>query len=81
MSTPAFFADLSQLDHRWGWFLALGILLIVLGIIALVYTPAATLASVLVLGWLIFLAASSKRYMHSMGADGVACFSTLRAAH
>jgi uncharacterized membrane protein HdeD (DUF308 family) len=32
MSTPAFFADLSQLDHRWGWFLELGILLIVLGI-------------------------------------------------
>ncbi len=48
-------ADLEYLGHRWGWFLVLGMLLIVLGIIALVYTPAATIASVLVLGWLIFL--------------------------
>ena len=38
MSTPALF---THLHHRWGWFLALGIILIVLGIIALVYTPAA----------------------------------------
>ena len=55
MSTPALFADLSKLDHRWGWFLALGILLLALGIVALVYTPAATIASVLVLGWFMFL--------------------------
>jgi uncharacterized membrane protein HdeD (DUF308 family) len=40
--------------HKWGWFLALGILLVVLGIVALAYTPAATLACVLVLGWLMF---------------------------
>jgi uncharacterized membrane protein HdeD (DUF308 family) len=51
MSSPAL---LTHLHHRWGWFLALGIILIVLGIIALVYTPAATLATVLVLGWLMF---------------------------
>jgi uncharacterized membrane protein HdeD (DUF308 family) len=43
-----------EIRHKWGWFLAMGILLIVLGIIALVYTPAATLATVLVLGWLMF---------------------------
>lgn len=55
MSAPALFADFDQLHRRWGWFLVLGIVLIVLGIIALVYTPAATLASVLVLGWLMFV--------------------------
>lgn len=50
-------APLTSLEHlhkSWGWFLALGIILAVLGIIALVYTPAATIASVLVLGWLMF---------------------------
>jgi len=53
MSTGVLLADLPQLHQRWGWFLVLGILLIALGIIALVYTPAATLASVIVLGWLM----------------------------
>ena len=42
-----------QIRHRWGWFLVLGIILIVLGLFALVYIPAATLASVLVLAWLM----------------------------
>jgi uncharacterized membrane protein HdeD (DUF308 family) len=54
ISTPPLFADFAILHHRWGWFLVLGILLIVLGIIALVYTQVATLASILVLGWLMF---------------------------
>lgn len=42
-----------QIRHRWGWFLVLGIILIVLGLFALIYIPAATLASVLALGWLM----------------------------
>lgn len=53
MSTSAPLADLEHVHNRWGWFLALGIALIVLGIIALAYIPAATLGSVLVLGWLM----------------------------
>jgi uncharacterized membrane protein HdeD (DUF308 family) len=44
-----------HLGRRWGWFLVLGILLIVLGIVALVFARAATLASVLILGWLMLL--------------------------
>jgi uncharacterized membrane protein HdeD (DUF308 family) len=39
-----------------GWFLALGILLIVAGTLAIVYDVAATLLSVLFFGWLLIIA-------------------------
>jgi uncharacterized membrane protein HdeD (DUF308 family) len=51
---PPFPVNAEDLGHKWGWFLVLGILLILLGVAALVYTPAATLASALILGWLMF---------------------------
>jgi uncharacterized membrane protein HdeD (DUF308 family) len=72
MSTPALSAEFERLHHRWGWFLGLGILLIVLGIIALVYTPAATLASVLVLGWLMFFSGimEAVQAFHARGWGG-----------
>lgn len=54
MLTPAPLNSLERLHKSWGWFLALGILLAVLGGIALTFIPAATLGSVLVLGWLMF---------------------------
>jgi uncharacterized membrane protein HdeD (DUF308 family) len=44
---------IEDIRHKWGWFLALGIALIVIGIIALSIIPAATLATVVVLGWLM----------------------------
>lgn len=53
MVTPVPLSEIDYLHHSWGWLLALGIVLIVLGIIALAFIPAATLASVLVLGWLM----------------------------
>src|SRR5260370_37313878 len=37
----------------WGWFLALGSTLMVLGVIALFMIPYATIAGVLVLAWLM----------------------------
>lgn len=52
---PKVFGFFDFPNDKWGWFLVLGILLIVLGAVALVFTPAATLASVLILGWLMFL--------------------------
>jgi uncharacterized membrane protein HdeD (DUF308 family) len=52
--TPLFY-DLEKLHRRWGWFLLLGIILILLGTVALVITPAATLGTVLVLGWLLVI--------------------------
>jgi len=73
MATTRFSADVEHLGQRWRWFLVLGILLIVLGIIALVYTPAATLASVLVLGWLMFFSGivEAVHAFHARGWGGV----------
>lgn len=64
---------LDDLGRRWGWFLALGMLLILLGIIALVFTPAATLASVLILGWLMFFSGivEAVHAFHARGWGGV----------
>jgi hypothetical protein len=54
MTTAAPLTGLEHLRKSWGWFLALGIVMVVLGVIALTFIPAATLGSVLVLGWLMF---------------------------
>jgi uncharacterized membrane protein HdeD (DUF308 family) len=53
MTATLVIADGDSLRHKWGWFLGLGIALILLGTIALVIVPAATLATVIVLGWLM----------------------------
>lgn len=45
--------DIVNQSHNWGWLLALGIVMILLGSIALFIMPAATLATILVLGWLL----------------------------
>jgi uncharacterized membrane protein HdeD (DUF308 family) len=54
VTTPLFF-DLENLRHRWGWLLALGIVMIILGTIAFFIAPAATIGTVLVLGWLLVI--------------------------
>ncbi len=46
---------LGALGKRWGWFLALGILLIVLGTIALGSSVTMTLASMVFVGWLMIV--------------------------
>jgi uncharacterized membrane protein HdeD (DUF308 family) len=51
----AFHTGLHELRRHWGWYLALGIALIILGIIALGNSLLATLASMLVLGWLLII--------------------------
>ncbi len=53
--TTPLFLEFENLRHRWGWFLLLGIvmLLIVLGTVAFIIAPAATIGTVMVLGWLI----------------------------
>jgi len=53
MSTNATLIGLEQVRPRWGWFLALGIILMGIGVMALAFIPVATLGSVLVLGWLM----------------------------
>jgi uncharacterized membrane protein HdeD (DUF308 family) len=51
--TNALLSEVEDLRHKWGWFLLLGIVLICLGMAALLMTPVATVAAVLVLGWLM----------------------------
>jgi uncharacterized membrane protein HdeD (DUF308 family) len=54
METNFSIADsFAQLKLRWGWLLALGVALIVLGTVALGDTLAVTLVSVLLVGWLL----------------------------
>ena len=45
----------SELRSKWGWFVALGILMIVAGFIALMSVFLATIVSVLIVGWMMIL--------------------------
>lgn len=42
--------------RHWGWFLALGILLVVLGIVAIAFPFLSTIAAKIALGWLLLIA-------------------------
>jgi uncharacterized membrane protein HdeD (DUF308 family) len=70
---PYFLADESEafsaLRRRWGWFLAFGILLIVVGVLAINRPVLATLTTVEVMGFLLVFAA---------GAEIVSSFWALR---
>lgn len=44
-----------SVSHRWGWFLFSGILMLLVGTLALIVTPAATLGTIIVFGWLLVL--------------------------
>jgi len=44
-----------DLRRSWGWFLALGSVLVVLGLIALSWSVLATIASVAIFGWLLLI--------------------------
>lgn len=46
----------SEMIHEWGWFLAFGIVLALLGIVAIVRSFAATVASMMFFGWLLLCA-------------------------
>src|SRR5690606_15728602 len=46
---------LDELGARWGWFVALGLALLVLGLIGFVYVFAATLVSVIFIGALMLI--------------------------
>lgn len=50
-------AELSELGHRWGWYFALGILLIACGSVASTFAFATTVASVVAFGWILLFAA------------------------
>src|SRR5579864_1587958 len=54
-SSNVFSIGLEEVGKSWGWFLALGLLLVVLGIVCLGTTRTATTVSILTLGWLLLL--------------------------
>jgi len=45
-----------EMIHHWGWFLAFGIVLVVLGIAAIVRSVTSTVVSMLFFGWLLVIA-------------------------
>jgi uncharacterized membrane protein HdeD (DUF308 family) len=47
----------AEIAHSWGWFLAFGIGLVVLGVLAVGRSVAATVVSMLFFGWLLVIAA------------------------
>lgn len=48
--------DLEQFSRNWGWFLALGIIMLVLGILALGSALVVTLVSMIFFGWVLIFA-------------------------
>lgn len=50
----------AQLKNKWGWFIAVGLILIVLGLLALTYQFMATIFSVYYLGFLLIIAGLSQ---------------------
>jgi uncharacterized membrane protein HdeD (DUF308 family) len=44
-----------ELRRNWGWILALGIALVILGVVALSWSMLTTLVSVVFFGWLLFI--------------------------
>jgi len=58
MSEPAFnpfIAGIEEIRRSWGWFLALGILLIILGMACIAFDVAATFTTVLIFGWMLLI--------------------------
>lgn len=47
-----------EIVQYWGWFLAFGIALLVLGIVAVVRSVRATVATMLFFGWLLVIASA-----------------------
>ena len=55
MATDVLLYEFEILRPRWGWLLFVGILMVILGTIALFIMPAATIGTALVLGWLLVI--------------------------
>jgi uncharacterized membrane protein HdeD (DUF308 family) len=63
-------AETRQLiSEKWGWFLALGIVLIVVGMAAIVFPLVSTIAAKIMLGWL-FLIGGVFMVLHAFSSQG-----------
>jgi uncharacterized membrane protein HdeD (DUF308 family) len=52
-----FASEIAEVRKSWGWFLALGIALMALGVLCIVKAQTATGISILVLGWVLIISA------------------------
>ncbi len=50
-----FIAGIEEIRRSWGWFLALGILLIILGMACIAFDVTATFTTVLIFGWMLLI--------------------------
>lgn len=55
-SLPIFFSNWREYHRNWGWLLALGVVSIILGLIALVDSVLATIVSMIWFGWVLLIA-------------------------
>jgi len=56
-SSNVFLAGMDEAGKSWGWFLVIGLLLIVLGVACVATSQVATTVSVLVFGWVLAISA------------------------
>ena len=73
----------AEIIHNWGWFLAFGVGLMLLGILAIVRAMAATVVSILFFGWLLVIAAGIEVAQAIMVGKwaGLLSLSQIRSAH
>src|SRR5271157_6323401 len=55
--SDAFMAGIEEIRKSWGWFLVLGILLMILGVVCIGKAQTATTFSILALGWVLAISA------------------------
>jgi uncharacterized membrane protein HdeD (DUF308 family) len=55
LSQHPLIAGMEEIRNSWGWFLALGILLMILGAVCIVGDVTATFATILLFGWLLLI--------------------------
>ncbi|MEU9207159.1 HdeD family acid-resistance protein [Streptomyces sp. NPDC048415] len=65
--------ETAKLTRSFGWIAALGVILVLAGVVGLVYTAAATLTSMILFGWLLLIG-GAVGLMHAIQARGTNFF-------
>ncbi len=66
-------ASIAEVRSKWGWFVALGVAFLVLGVIAFYNMFVATVASVYFIGWLMLIGAAAE-IVHAFGVKNWSSF-------
>ena len=70
MSLPAQRAVATALHQHWKLYLVEGIVLVLLGVVAIVLPPLATLAVTILVGWLFLISGDRRTVHHILDAPG-----------